>query len=120
MAQYLLALHTTADGAREPMTDEQMQEFMRRIGELEQEMNESNALVYSGRLEDPDTAKVVRAENGEAMITDGPFAETKEHLGGFYIVNATDMDQALSWASKTSACIGRPIEVRPFFASRGG
>ena len=52
------------------------------------------------------------------MITDGPFAETKEQLGGFYIVNAKDLDEALSWASKTTACIGPPIEVRPFAAAR--
>jgi hypothetical protein len=60
------------------MTDGQMREFMLRIGELEREMNESSALVYSGRLEDADAAKVVRAESGDTMVTDGPFAETKE------------------------------------------
>ena len=102
------------------MTDDQMQQFMRRIGDLEKEMTDADALVYSGRLEDADAAKVVEVENGEPMITDGPFAETKEQLGGFYIVNAKDMGEALSWASKTSACVGRPIEVRPFFAARGG
>ena len=119
MAQYLLSLHTVTGEPREPTTDEQMQEFMRRIGELEQEMNAANALVYSGRLTDADAARVVRAENGETLTTDGPFAETKEQLGGFYIVEANDMDEALSWASKTSACVGRPIEVRSFFAMRG-
>jgi hypothetical protein len=97
------------------MTDEEMHELMRNIGELEREMNAANALVYSGRLADVDTAAVVRVERGETMITDGPFAETREHLGGFYIVDANDPDEARSWASKTSACVGRPIEVRPFF-----
>jgi hypothetical protein len=119
MAQYLLSLHTVDGEPREPMTDEQMQELMRRIGELEQEMNAADALVYSGRLADVDAARVVRVEGGETLTTDGPFAETKEHLGGFYIVNASDIDEALVWASKTSACIGRPIEVRPFFGVRG-
>ena len=114
MARYLLSVHSVEGEAREPMTDEQMREMMLRIGELEREMNAAEALAYSGRLTDADSAKVVRAEGGETMVTDGPFAETKEHLGGFYIVNATDDDEALSWASKTSACIGRPIEVRPF------
>ena len=119
MAQYLLGVHTVGDEPREPTTDEEMREFMSRVGELEQEMKTANALVYSGRLADIDTAAVVRVEGGETLVTDGPFAETKEHLGGFYIVNANDTDEALSWASKTSACIGRPIEVRPFFDARG-
>ncbi len=119
MAQYLLSVHSVEGEAREPMTDEQMQEFMRKVGELEQEMNAADALVYSGRLADVDTATVVRVERGETLTTDGPFAEAKEHLGGFYIVNANDIDEALSWASKTSACVGRPIEVRPFFEMPG-
>jgi hypothetical protein len=119
VARYLLSVHTVDGESREPMTDEQMREMMRRIGELEREMHSAGALVYSGRLAEADTATVVRAESGETMVTDGPFAETKEHLGGFYIVNAKDSDEVLSWASKTSACIGRPIEVRPLEAPSG-
>ena len=102
------------------MTDEEMREFMGRVSELEQEMKAADALVYSGRLTDVDAAAVVRVEGGETLVTDGPFAETKEQLGGFYIVNATDTDEAHAWAAKTSACIGRPIEVRSFFDARGG
>jgi hypothetical protein len=119
MPQYLLSVHSVEGEAREPMTDEEMQEVMRKVGDLEQEMNAAKALVYSGRLADVDTATVVRVERGETLITDGPFAEAKEHLGGFYIVNANDLDEALSWATKTSACVGRPIEVRPFFEMPG-
>ena len=118
MGLYLLSVHTGDDAARGPMTDEQMQELMRKIGELEQEMTAAGALVYSGRLEGVESAAVVRVTGGETFVTDGPFAETKEHLGGFYIVEADDRDGALSWAEKTSACIGQPIEVRPFFAAR--
>jgi hypothetical protein len=92
---------------------------MRKIGELEQEMTEANALVCSGRLADADAAAVVRVERGEAITTDGPFTETKEQIGGFYIVKASDFEEALSWAAKTSACVGRPIEVRPFAAPNG-
>jgi hypothetical protein len=114
VARYLLSVHIVEGQPREPMTDEQMQDMMRRIGELEREMKAADALVYSGRLADVEAAAVVRSENGQTMITDGPFAETKEHLGGFYIVNANDIEEARSWAAKTSACIGRPIEVRPF------
>ena len=119
MPRYLLSVHTVEGESRQPMTDEQMQGFMRRIGELEQEMQSAQALVYSGRLQDPDTAKVVSVTDAKALTTDGPFAETKEHLGGFYIVNAGDLDEALSWAQKTSACVGKPIEVRPFFEVPG-
>lgn len=118
MAQYLLSVHTEEGGASEPMTDEQMQGFMRRIGDLEAEMELQNTLVYSGRLAEPETATVVRIQGGETLTTDGPFAEAKEHLGGFYIINAADLDEALSWGAKTSECIGMPIEVRPFSGTR--
>ena len=72
------------------------------------------AWVFGGRLHEPGTATVVRVSGGEMLTTDGPFAESREHLGGFYIVAAEDLDAALAWASKTSAIIGAPIEVRPF------
>lgn len=119
MAQYLLSVHTIEGQSRKPRTDEQMQEFMCRVGELEAEMQSNDVLVYSGRLAEPDTATVVRVEAGETLTTDGPFTEAKEHLGGFYVINSADLDEALSWASKTSDCVGVPIEVRPFFATRG-
>jgi hypothetical protein len=119
MAKYLLSTHTVEGEAREPMTDDEMQGFMRKIGELEEEMQSAGALVYSGRLDGPETATVVSVTNGKPMNTDGPFAETKEHLAGFYIVDAADLDEALAWATKTSVCIGKPIEVRPFAGLRG-
>ncbi|MGH2962322.1 MAG: YciI family protein, partial [Solirubrobacterales bacterium] len=81
MARYLLSVHTVDGASREPMTDEQMQDFMRRIGELEAEMHSNEVLVYSGRLAEPDGARVVRVEGGKTLTTDGPFAETKEQLG---------------------------------------
>ena len=116
MTQYLLSVHVVEGEASEPMSEEQMQERMRRIGELEEEMKSSGAWVFSGRLSEPDTATVVRPSNGETLTTDGPFAEAKEHLGGFYIVEAEDLDAALAWASKTTTAIHRPIEVWPFAA----
>jgi hypothetical protein len=119
MPDYMLSVHSVDGEASEPMSDEQMQAFMRSVGELEGEMNAANALVYSGRLADVDAATVVQVQRGDTLITDGPFAEAKEHLGGFYIIKANDLDEALSWASKTSACVGRPIEVRPFFEMPG-
>jgi hypothetical protein len=114
MARYLLSVHTVDGEARDPMAADEMREMMRRVRELEQEMHAADALVYSGRLHGAETATVVSVADGEVLTTDGPFAEAREHLGGFYIVNAKDIDEALSWAQKTSACVGRPIEVRPF------
>ncbi len=78
-------------------------------------MKAAGALVFSGRLNAPDTATVVRMSGGELLTTDGPFVESKEHLGGFYIIEAGDLDAALVWASKTTAAVGAPIEVRPFW-----
>jgi hypothetical protein len=114
MPKYLLSAHTVEGQAREPMTEEQMQQFMERIGVLEDEMKSTGAWVFSGRLHEPDTATVVRQSEGEVLTTDGPFAESKEHLGGFYIIEAENLDAALAWASKTTAAIKAPIEVRPF------
>jgi hypothetical protein len=121
MAHYLLSAHSVEGEAREPMTEEQMREVMVRVGALEEEMKSAGAWVFGGRLYAPDTATVVRvSDSGEVLTTDGPFAESKEHLGGFYIVEAEDLDAALSWASKTADCVKTAIEVRPFWDQREG
>jgi hypothetical protein len=127
MTRYMLSVHTVEGEVREPMSAEEMQHSWQQIGILESEMKSMGAWVFSGRLHEADTATVVRVANGELLTTDGPFAEAKEHLGGFYIINAEDLDAALAWASKVTRCIGAPIEVRPFAdfadeprADRGG
>jgi hypothetical protein len=114
MTQYLLSVHSVEGEAREPMTDEEMRQFMERVGVLEEEMKSAGAWLFGGALHEPDTATVVRVSGGEVLTTDGPFAESKEHLGGFYIIEAEDLDAALAWASKTTAAVSHPIEVRPF------
>jgi hypothetical protein len=119
VARYLLSVHAVEGEGRAPMTEEQMKAFMRNVGELEQDMTAADALVYSARLEPAESAKVVAVRDGKPLTTDGPFAETKEQLGGFYIIDAEDFDEAVSWAQRTSECIGRPIEVRAFAAMRG-
>ncbi len=120
MPHYLLSAHSVEGQARPPMTAEQMKDAMTRINGLEAEMKAAGAWVFGGRLQQPDAAMVVRASDGETLITDGPFAETKEHLGGFYLIEAEDLDTALSWASKTAACVDTPIEVRAFWEQPGG
>jgi hypothetical protein len=118
MTQYLLSVHSVEGEIRDPMTDEEMQQSYQQLGILEDEMKSAGAWVFSGRLHAPDTATVVRMSGGEVLTTDGPFAESKEHLGGFYIIQAADLDAALAWASKVTATIKVPIEVRPFVDSK--
>jgi hypothetical protein len=117
--RYLLSVHTSEGAERKPMTDEEMQRSWKQILGLEEEMRSAGAFVFGGRLTEPDTATVVRVSRGEVLTTDGPFAESKEHLGGFYIIEAKDLDAALAWAAKVTRTIDSPIEVRPFFAVSG-
>lgn len=114
MTRYMLSVHSMAGEAREPMSPEDMQRSWQHISALEKEMKAKGAWVFSGRLHDADTATVVRVCNGEILTTDGPFVEAREHLGGFYIINADDLDAALGWAAKVTQCVGNAIEVRPF------
>jgi hypothetical protein len=114
MPQYLLSVHSVDGEVRDPMTDEEMQQSWKKIQALNQELKSAGAWVFSGRLHDPDTATVVRISDGEVLTTDGPFVEAREHLGGFYVIQAPDLDVALTWASRVTGAIKAPIEVRPF------
>jgi hypothetical protein len=119
MAKYLLSVHSIEGEVGDPMTDEEMRQFMERVQALEEEMRSTRTYVFGGALHEPDTATVVRVSGGDVLTSDGPFAESKEHLGGFYIIEAEDLDAALAWASKTAAAVMKPIEVRPFRAVSG-
>jgi hypothetical protein len=112
--KYMLSVHTCEGDVRPAMSAEEMQQSWQQITALESEMKSAGAWVFSARLHEPETATVVRVSNGEVLTTDGPFAEAREHLGGFYVINAQDLDAALGWAAKVTRCIGEPIEVRPF------
>jgi hypothetical protein len=114
MTHYLLSVHSVQGEVRDPMTDEELQRSHQQLGLLEQEMKSAGAWVFSGRLHQPDTATVVRISDGEVLTTDGPFVESREHLGGFYVIQADDLDAALAWASRVTGAIRTPIEVRPF------
>ena len=118
MNQYLLstwAVEGAVQGA--PASPEEMQAFMQRVIALEAEMEEAGAFAFGGALHGPDAATVVRSGDEAVVMTDGPFAESKEHIAGFYIINAEDLDAALNWADKVVAAIQHPIEVRPFRAT---
>jgi hypothetical protein len=114
MTHYLLSVHSVEGEVREPMTDEEMAQSHKQLAVIEQELKSAGAWVVSGRLHDPDAATVVRMAGGEVVTIDGPFVESKEHLGGFYIIQAEDLDGALGWASRVTGAIRVPIEVRPF------
>lgn len=118
MSQYLLSTYFV-EGQVEgsPATPEEMQTFMERVIALEAEMEASDTFVFGGALHGPDAATVVSSPGGDVVMTDGPFAESKEHIGGFYIINADDFDAALVWAGKTAAATNHAIEVRPFRAT---
>ena len=113
MPQYMLSVHAVEGQQRPPMTEGEQELQMKRIGELEADMLTSGTWRFSARLHSPDTATVVRNVDGRRVTSDGPFVESKEHLGGFYIIDAADLDEALDWAARTVDAIGMPIEVWP-------
>ena len=119
MTLYMLSVHSCEDAAHQPMTDEEMRQSHQQMGALESDLKSSGAWVFSGRLHESDTATVVRVSDGKVLTTDGPFVESREHLGGFYIIQAEDLDAALAWASRVTAAVGMPIEVRPFADASG-
>jgi hypothetical protein len=111
MRQYLLSVYQP-DGP--PPPPEILQTFMRDVSSVRDEMKAAGAWVFSGGLHPPGTATVVRVQGSEILTTDGPFAEGKEHIGGFTIVRAADLDAALDWGRKLARATTLPIEVRPF------
>jgi hypothetical protein len=112
MTQYLLALHKADDEKR---SREQTRQVMADLETLYEKMRDAGVFVFQGGLIPAESATVVSQSGGDFLITDGPYTETKEHLAGFWIINAADLDEALEWAKLTSAAQQRPIEVRPFF-----
>ena len=111
MAQYLLAVYY-AD--RKPSAEE-FQRLCVDVPALDAKMEDAGVFVFHGGTLPPESATVVRQSGGDFLITDGPYTETKEHLGGFWIIDVADLDAALEWAKRAAAAELRPIEVRPFF-----
>ena len=110
MAQYLLSVYQPVGPAPSP---EFLEPIMHDLEALNREMKAAGAWVYAAGLHPTDTATVVRQQGAGLLITDGPFAETKEHLGGFTVIEAADLDAALGWAGKLARATTLPIEVRP-------
>jgi len=108
----MLAVHMV-EGQPVP-SDEDIQRAYKAVDDFNRELQESGAWVFAGGLLPPDTATVVRAQGGKVVTTDGPFAETKEQLGGFWVIEVPDLDAALEIAARGSQACGNPVEVRPF------
>jgi hypothetical protein len=118
MGQYLLSTYAVESDVRDaPSTPEDMEAFMGRVAALEAEMDATGTFVFGGALHGHDASTVLRAGDGDVVMTDGPFVEAKEHIAGFYIINAADLDAALAWGRKVVKAINHPIEVRPFRAT---
>jgi hypothetical protein len=112
MTQYLLALHKADDDELSP---EQVRQVWAGVNALADRMRDAGALVFKSGLLPAESATVVRQSGGDFLLTDGPYTETKEHLAGFWIINAADRDEALEWAKLAAVAELLPIEVRPLF-----
>ena len=112
MKQYLLSVHMVE--GTPVRSDEEMQRSYAAVGAFNQELMASGEWVFAGGLLPAESATVVRAQGGQVITTDGPFAETKEQLGGFWVIQAADLDAALAIAARGSQACNGPVEVRPF------
>jgi len=111
MKQYLLSMYQP-DGHPPPSVD--LVRIMDDLGVIKEELEAIGAFVFTNGLEPASTATVLRLQDGDVLTTDGPFVEGKEHLGGFWVINAPDLDAALEWANRITRTTTLPIEVRPF------
>jgi hypothetical protein len=111
MKQYLLSVYQPVGPVPAP---EVLQKISRNLEVLNDEIKAAGAWVFAGGLFPPSTATVLRVRGGDVLTTDGPFAEGKEHLGGFTIVTAPDLDAALDWGRRLAGASTLPVEVRPF------
>ena len=111
MRQYLLSIYQPAG---DPPPPEVLDGIRRDLDAINRDVAAAGAWVFAGGLHPPSTATVLRARGDEVLMTDGPFAEGKEHLGGFTIVRAPDLDAALAWGRRIALATNLPVEVRPF------
>ena len=116
MTRYLLSVYQP-DG---PVPEsEVLEQIGADLEALNAELRAAGAWVFAGGLHPPSTATVVRSRDGQVLMTDGPYAEGKEHVGGFTVVDAPNLDAALAWAARMAEIITLPIEVRPFQDGQG-
>ncbi|MET8637020.1 YciI family protein [Streptomyces sp. NPDC004096] len=112
MKYYLLSVIQPSEGT--PPSAEALAEIMRNVESFHDELRAAGAWVFAGGLHGPETATVLRPKDEDVLITDGPYAEGKEYLGGLCLIKAPDLDAALEWGRKATRATTLPIEVRPF------
>ena len=112
MTQYLLSVHSVEGQGSRPTED--AQKAYEDVAAFNAELQAAGSWVFGGGLEPPATATVVRVRDGVLLRTDGPFAEGKEQIGGFWVIDAADLDTALALAAQASVACREPVEVRPF------
>lgn len=117
MAKYLLSVSTDVEGTMPP--PDVVERVMARVGAHQEELKAAGVWVSFAALAPPASATVVRWSDGEVSMTDGPFAEAKEHIGGFTIIEVAGLDEALDWAAKGSEACGGLVEVRPIMEMPG-
>jgi hypothetical protein len=114
MAQYLLSVHSTEADFEWDLDDPELQRRFAQGDAFNKKITEAGIWVFGGGLEAASTATVVRGHEGPTVITDGPYLESKEHIGGFWIIDVPDLDAALKVAEEASAACEGAVEVRPF------
>jgi len=112
MTQYLMSVWI--DEAAEPPAPDVMEQLYGDVEVFNEKLREAGAWVFAGGLHPTSTATTLRPAEGEVLVTDGPFAEAKEQLGGFWVIEAPDLDAALKWAGEAAIACQGPVEVRPF------
>ena len=111
MKQYLLSVYHPEDGIPEPGV---IEKITADVDALNTELQQAGVWVFAGGLYPSSTATVVWVDGGDVLVTDGPFVEGKEHVGGFWVIKTPDLDSALEWGRKATRACRVPIEVRPF------
>jgi hypothetical protein len=114
MTQYLMSVWHDDDYAENDLDDADTQRLFRQVSAFNDKLTGAGAWVFGGGLVTASSATVVRASEGGVSMTDGPYAETKEQMGGFWVIEAADLDAALEWGAQAAAACEGPVEVRPF------
>jgi hypothetical protein len=120
MPQYLMSVWHDGDYSDTDVNSEEMQRMFDQVGKYNDELQNAGAWVFGCGLAPASSATVVRATGGDVSMTDGPYAETKEQMGGFWVIEAADLDVALEWARKCAQACEGPVELRPMQVEDAG
>jgi hypothetical protein len=119
MPQYMLSVVDDGTGTLDKMPKEELQQIMADVDAFNDAVREAGKWVFAGGLEPIEASTVVDGRGESPVITDGPFSESKEYLGGFWIISVADLDEALDWAARGSKACAAKVEVRPFDEATG-